>query len=67
MTMTRKHFEMIAACNRAAFTLASSNDSSLQVLLYVIGEQSIAFAAEHPHFDADRFLTASLPAQEIAQ
>jgi len=67
MTMTRKHFNMIAACNRAAFTRASNNGDSAQAVLYVVHEQSRAFAAENPRFDADRFLTASLPALEVAQ
>lgn len=56
--MTKRHFEAIAAVNRARVEHYSTTESDRVVLYTLIIEQAEAFAQINPRFDRDKFLTA---------
>lgn len=57
--MTRKHFEAIAAINKARVQHYSTTEHDRAVLYTLILEQCVAFKAANPLFDRKKFLTAS--------
>jgi len=61
MTMTRKHFKMIAACNREALSNTGLSNSCVAALHSLITAQAAAFSTSNTRFDTDRFIDASLP------
>lgn len=56
--MTRKHFEAIAATNKARVEHYSTTERDRIILYTLIVEQADVFATFNPNFDRDRFLTA---------
>ncbi len=56
--MTRKNFEVIAACIHDAWADVEGNDQAREALGNLAESLSIEFKAINPAFDADRFLRA---------
>ena len=56
--MTRKHFEALAAINKARVEHYSTTESDRVLLYTLISEQASVFQSINPNFDRQKFLTA---------